>query len=50
LPSRILCNWGGDYNNMKQNRDIHSDKELAIAIIGLVTILIQFAITILNKF
>jgi len=35
---------------MKLNRDEHSDKELAIAIIGLVTILIQFTITILNKF
>lgn len=35
---------------MKRNRDTHSDKELTIAIIGLVTILIQFAMTILNRF
>lgn len=35
---------------MKQNRDTHSDKELTIAIIGLVAILVQLAITILNKF
>ena len=35
---------------MKQNRDTQLDKRLAIAIIGLVTILVQFAITILNKF
>jgi hypothetical protein len=33
---------------MKQNRDIQSDKKLAIAILGFLTVLLQLAITILK--
>ena len=45
-----MTTGGGDKNNMKLNRDKHFDKELVIAIIGLATIIIQLAITILNRF
>jgi hypothetical protein len=33
---------------MKQNRDTQIDKELAIAVVGLITMLVQLAITIIK--